>query len=201
MELDSIEELNRLEKQIQETQKFLEKNTNDQNFISTLKRQRIITSILAFLFLLFGLWSFFFNKEEPLKKNDTTSISKPDFMLIHKDTIKLYQDFYTNRRNLSPEVSLNSNLNSKVVYYVQFAALKGVNTDIIESMKIKHQYNNGYSKLLVGDFGTYEEALDLRYHLKKFGFKDCFVTAQSFGKNISIKKAVALSKEKILINK
>ena len=85
----------------------------------------------------------------------------------------------------------------KVIYSVQIGAFDDFNMKWMseELQPLMSNVDNGYYKYSVGNFITYAEALQLKKDLKKIGFRDTFIKAQSFGEPVNIREALALSEE------
>lgn len=190
---NSIEELNKLEEQILQTQQLLEKTETKNSVVSKLKTQRNIFTILALLFLATTLF-FYFNKS----KNITNSIMDDNnVLLIDKDSLLIYKEAYL--RNLSDKTnkieetkSLN---NEKVIYSVQIGAFKDFQLLSDGLLNLSEYQADGYNKFSLGNYKTYAEATYLKDSLTKLGFKGCFLTARSYGKSIDIREALTLSNE------
>ncbi len=190
MELNSIEELNKLEDQIKETQSLLEKKYEDNSIIERLKKNKEILSIFTLLFLITTMWFYYlYNKSEiTINKRYTNLLqTNEDVLKLYKDSIKLFKPNGVNTSNAN--IDLNS---EKIIYNIQLGAF--------EDFKITTNSLNKISKerkhiLALGNYFKYKDAKKLQKNLKKIGFKDCFIYAQSYGNLISIKEALHLSNE------
>ena len=60
---------------------------------------------------------------------------------------------------------------------------------------MKEFSEGGLNKYAIGNYITYAEAKSLKDDLRRLGFKDCFVIAQSYGEPVDIKEALQLSEE------
>ncbi len=193
MELDSIEELNKLESQIRETQKLLE-NNSDKSKIKKLKKHKAILGILTLLFLGSSIWLYFFK----IKNSSMIFNTGEKFIKVRKDSIRFYKDFYQNfqindvKDDIINKLTLDS---QEIIYNVQLGAFQNFKLTSNNLMNLKEFSKDGYTKFSIGNFITYNEALTLKYRLKKLGFSDCFIIANSFGKQIEIYDALALSNE------
>lgn len=194
MELDSIEELNKLESQIKETQKLLKKNDGDKSEIKKLKRHKVILGILMLLFLTSSVWLYFFKKNNSSMNFNTGE----KFIKVNKDSIRFYKDFYQNfqindvKDGIINKLTLDS---QKIIYNVQLGAFQNFKLTSNSLMNLREFTEDGYTKFSIGNFTTYSEALTLKYRLKKLGFSDCFIISKSFGKQIEIYDALVLSNE------
>jgi len=190
----NLEELNKLEEQILETQKLLEEKEFDDSLTSTYKMQRNIFAILALLFLAGFIYSYFFNKDRGV----TNSLKKENISLIDNDSLTLYRTSYFNNINTIANNS-NTDLSSldkeKIIYSVQIGAFKEFDFTSKGLMNLSEFQKNGYNKFSIGTYKTYAEAKVLKDSLIKLGFRDCFLSAKSFGNPINIRKALSLSNE------
>lgn len=203
---NSIEELNKLEEQIRETQNFLEENSIDKQQISKLKEQRSIFALLALLFFITSLWLYYFYN---ISKNSFNNKQNKYLLQVNKDSIDLYKNstiLYKDSVKLFNELEINrlkselgKNLNEeKVVYNIQLAAFQDYK---ITTSNINKISKKGYNKLSVGNYTKYKDVKKMKKNLKQIGFRDCFIVAHSFGNRISIEEALALSDEKEFISK
>ncbi len=186
METNQIDEINKLENQIRETQLLLESNSNVEKTIKSIKNQRLLLGIVVFLLLLGLIWALLY-KNKPLNISDNENIT-----FIDKDSLAIYKtSFYT----LKPS-NVKGNLNDeKIIYSVQIGAFTDFELTSSNILTLTEFQDNGYNKFSLGNYKTYEEALVLKDSLKRLGFKDSFLTAKSFGNSIGIRDALALSEE------
>jgi cell division protein FtsN len=84
-----------------------------------------------------------------------------------------------------------------IVYSVQIGAYNNFRSDLFSQdfSHLNEFSEEGMNKFALGNYKNYKEAVQLRTDLKKIGFKDCFIIAQSYGKPVSIKEALDLSGE------
>lgn len=192
MKLNKIDELEKLEKQVSETQKLLELKGNNEKLLEDLTFQRNILAFLSLL-LLFGLvWSYFF-KNNASDGLNVSYLENENLTLIDIDSLKYFKN---NEVNINKTDTIVDYSNQKVLYRIQlgnFKDFKLTSEDLIESSDIDDRYNN--NKFCVGNFTKYAEAKDLKNNLRNLGYKDCFITIQSYGKSIDINKALVLSEE------
>ena len=183
---NNLEELNKLEEQIKETQQLLEKSETNDLEMSSLKIQRNIFGILMLLFL--GAFAFMFI----YKSNGDNMMDDNNLSLINNDSLMNYKEGYFNSINNS---KANSISNEKVIYSVQIGAFKDFFLTSDSLMNLSEFSADGYNKFSIGNYKTYAEAKALKDNLIKLGFKDCFLSAKSFGNPIDIREALALSNE------
>jgi hypothetical protein len=207
MDINSIDELNKLESQIKETQVLLKSSSANKRKISNLKKHRLIFGLLTLIFLSLFLYSYFF-----LKNNNTSENMSLERLLEDRnitanelDSLAIYKEVYitslsTDTTNLTDN---NTDLTSespgldgqKILYSVQLGAFKDFNLSSGGLMNLEEFSDAGYNKFCIGNYFTYVEALTLKDSLRKLGFNDCFLTAKSFGNKIDIREALVLSDE------
>ncbi|HIE45171.1 MAG TPA: hypothetical protein EYP87_03140 [Flavobacteriaceae bacterium] len=160
--------------------------------MSSLKIQRNIFGILMLLFL--GAFAFMII----YKNNGVTNNMMDDnnLSLINNDSLIIYKEGYFNSINNSKgNTEINSISNEKVIYSVQIGAFKDFFLTSDSLMNLSEFNTDGYNKFSIGNYKTYAEAKVLKDSLIKLGFKDCFLSAKSFGNPIDIREALALSNE------
>ena len=189
-----IDELNKLEEQITQTQQLLKQTDKKDSLISSLKTQRNIFAVLTLLLLASSIY-FFFNKTKSVA--DDYIENNNNVMLIEKDSLMIFKKAYL--KNLIAEQSkseqTNSLINEKIIYSVQIGAFKDFNLTSDGLLNLSEYQANGFNKFSLGNYKTYSEAKYLKDSLTKLGFKGCFLTARSYGKPIDIREALALSNE------
>ena len=190
----NIDEINKLEQQILETQNLLNKKGSQNENISSLKTQRNIFGLLALLFLIaIAVLLYYRNKTGANQLMNDKNVT-----LINNDSLNIYKQGYFNFLN-SPNTKItdsSSSLNDeKIIYNVQIGAFKDFQLTSDGLMNLSEFQDNGYNKFSLGNYKTYAEAKILKDSLIKLGFKDCFLTAKSFGNPINIREALALSNE------
>jgi len=190
---NGIDELNKLEEQILQTQQLLEKTGTKDSVISNLKTQRNIFAFLSFIFLA-GVVFFLFNRNKSVSDN---MMENNNVLLVDKDSLTIYKDAYL--KNLvikSNEVDETKSLtNEKIVYSVQIGAFKDFQLTSDGLMNLSEYKADGYNKFSMGNYKTYAEAKTLKDSLIRLGFKGCFLSARSYGSTIDIREALALSNE------
>ena len=190
---NNLEELNKLEEQIKETQELLERSETNDLEMSSLKIQRNIFGILMLLFL--GAFAFMIIYKNKGVANNIMD-NNNNLSLINNDSLIIYKEGYFNSINNSKEnTEINSISNEKVIYSVQIGAFKDFFLTSDSLMNLSEFNTDGYNKFSIGNYKTYAEAKVLKDNLIKLGFKDCFLSAKSFGNPIDIREALALSNE------
>ena len=191
---NNLEELNKLEEQIKETQQLLERSETNDLEMSSLKIQRNIFGILMLLFL--GAFAFMIIYKNKGVANNIMD-NNNNLSLVDNDSLRIYKDGYFN--NLVNSKTINTEINSisneKVIYSVQIGAFKDFFLTSDSLMNLSEFNTDGYNKFSIGNYKTYAEAKVLKDNLIKLGFKDCFLSAKSFGNPIDIREALALSNE------
>jgi hypothetical protein len=190
---NSIEELNKLEEQILQTQKLLEKTETKDSVVSKLKTQRNIFAFLTLLFLA-GTLFFYLNKNKSITDN---IMDDNNVLLIDKDSLMIFKEAYLKNLMAKPntEEEAKSLKNEKVIYSVQIGAFKDFQLLSDGLLNLSEYQADGYNKFSLGNYKTYAEAKYLKDSLIKLGFRGCFLTARSYGKSIGIREALALSNE------
>ncbi len=194
MEENSLEELNKLEEQIIQTQNLLNKTKSNDGTVAKFKRQRnifILTTILLLAGLLFSY--FYFNKGFL-----NTKTNNENALIIDKDSLTIYKDGYYKSLELAYPVAQDNKpsiKDEKVIYSVQIGAFKDFTFTSESLSNLAEFQSNGYNKFNIGNYKTYAEAKVLKDSLQKLGFRDCFLSAISFGQPINIREALLLSDE------
>ncbi len=201
--LNELEELNKLEKEIRETQKLLQNTDTNLGKLSALKKQRTIFAVLALIFLSAFLWAMFLKDKGRLKNLE--KLNNRNVVLVNKDSLDFYKAFFTENKDkeIAQEVpitqvddtQLKSIKDQKIVYSVQIGAFRNFQLTSDNLLNLKEFAKNDFNKFSLGNYSKYAEAKVLRDSLKRLGFRDCFITAQSYGKSINIHEALKLSEE------
>ncbi len=160
--------------------------------VSMLKKHRLIIGIFAVLASLVVIWSFLPKKE----KIPEEYLIRNNLSLINTDTLHHMQLELDKLKSIeSSKVSVSD---LPIVYRVQIGAYTNFKSNLFSEdfSHLSEFSQEGMNKFALGNYKTYKEAVQLRTDLKKIGFKDCFIIAQSYGKPINIKEALELSGEK-----
>ncbi len=207
--LNELEELNKLEKEIRETQKLLQNTDTNLGKLSALKKQRTIFAILSLLFLLAFLWAMFFKDKGRLK--NLNKLNNKNVILVNKDSLDFYKAFFVENKDkeitqetpitTQVEDQLKSIKDQKIIYSVQIGAFRNFQLTSDNLLNLKEFAKNDFNKFSLGNYSKYAEAKVLRDSLKRLGFRDCFITAQSYGKTIDIDEALKLSEEPQFLEK
>ncbi len=207
---NELEELNKLEQEIRETQKLLQNTDANLGKLSALKKQRTIFAVLALLFLFAFLWAMFIKDKNRLRNLD--KLNKRNVVLVNKDTLDFYKAFFVENKDMeiSQETPVTTQVNDnelksikdqKIVYSVQIGAFRNFQLTSDNLLNLKEFAKNDFNKFSIGNYSKYAEAKVLRDSLKRLGFRDCFITAQSYGKSIDIREALNLSEEPEFLEK
>ena len=208
---DDLEELNKLEQEIRETQELLKNSDANEKKVKGIKTQRNIFLLLTVLLLAGFLWAFFLKDKGRLKNLD--KLNNGDVVLVKKDSLNFYKTFVDSlgayrtfyietkkkekyqKEHPSQTASTKSLKDEKVIYSVQLKSVKNFTLASDNLINLK-EFNNGeISKYSLGNYTKYAEAKNLRDKLKKIGFRDAFIVAESYGNRIGIRKALELSNE------
>jgi hypothetical protein len=213
---NDLEELNKLEQEIRETQELLKNSDVNSEKLKSIKTQRTIFMVLAFLLLAAFLWAFFLKDKGRLKNLDR--LNNGNAVLISKDSLNYYQTFVDSlgayrtfyietkkKEKYQKETPNNTNAKTldqeKVIYSVQLKSVKNYKLASDNLINLKEFANGEVSKYSLGNYTKYAEAKALRDKLKKVGFKDGFIIAESYGKKIGIRDALKLSDEPQFLEK
>jgi len=178
--------------------------------LSALKKQRTIFAILALLFLLAFLWAMFLKDKGRFKNLDR--LNNRNVVLVNKDSLDFYKAFFVENKDkeiaqetpVTTQVDKNelkSIKDQKIVYSVQIGAFRNFQLTSDNLLNLKEFAKNDFNKFSIGNYSKYAEAKVLRDSLKRLGFRDCFITAQSYGKSIDIREALNLSEEPEFLEK
>lgn len=167
---------------------------------SILKKHRIMLGIFGLLLLILFLWSFL-NMDDN-KVNDKY-LTKNNLTLIDSDSLNTLKDAALVPMNddddfVSGEDGENLGLAGEtIVYSVQIGAFNNFKAKLFSEdlAHMKEFTEGGLNKYAIGNYITYAEAKQLKEDLRRLGFKDCFVIAQSYGEPVDIKEALQLSEE------
>ncbi len=216
---NDLEELNKLEQEIRETQQLLQDTDHNKKQLNSVKLQRNIFIIFTLLALGAFIWAFFFKDQEKLK--NFNRIKDGNAVLIDKDSLNFYQSFVdslgvyrtfyveTKKKQAREKASNNTNQETpskslqdeKVLYSVQFGMLKNYKLASDNLINLKEYTAGNISKYSLGNYTKYAEAQALSKKLKKVGIKDAFIKAESYGKPINIREALKLSNETQFLDK
>ncbi|HFS68156.1 MAG TPA: hypothetical protein ENK67_08080 [Flavobacteriia bacterium] len=211
---DDLEELNKLEQEIRETQELLKNADTSDKKLKGIKVQRNIFLVLT-LFLLAGfLWAFFLKEKDRLKNLD--KLNDGQVVLVSKDSLNYYKTFIDSlgayrtfyietkkkeKYKKEETTSKKSLKQEKIIYSVQLKSAKNLSLASDNLINLKEFSSGEISKYSLGNFTKYAEAKKLRDQLKKVGFRDGFIVAESYGKRIGIRDALKLSEEPQFLEK
>ena len=84
-----------------------------------------------------------------------------------------------------------------VSFHVQIGAFKNVIlTDLTqEAMFLTTSQEDGWEKMVLGSFQTYEEAKSIRTFAKQLGFRDAFVVGRVGGRRTALSEAISTAKQ------
>ena len=167
---------------------------------SILKKHRAMLGIFGLLLLILFLWSFL-NKDED--KVNNKYLMKNNLALIDADSLNMLKDaaLLTTGDDddfVSGEDGENLGLAGEtIVYSVQIGAFTNFKAKLFSDdlAHMKEFQEGGLNKYAIGNYITYAEAKQLKDDLRRLGFGDCFVIAQSYGEPVDIKEALQLSEE------
>jgi len=162
---------------------------------SILRKHRIILGAFGLLLLILFLWSFVNKSKIP----DEKFLEKNSLTLVSLDSINsLKEAAATNTLNdLLDEDSESGLVGQTIVYSIQIGAFSNFKAKLFSDdlAHMKEYEDGGLNKYAIGNFLTYAEASILKNDLRRLGFKDCFIIAQSYGERVNIREALELSEE------
>ncbi len=167
---------------------------------SILKKHRAMLGVFGLLLLILFLWSFL-NKDG--NKIKDKYLIENNLTLIDTDSLNTLKDaamlpIGTDDDFVSGEDGENLGLAGEtIVYSVQIGAFTNFKAKLFSDdlAHMKEFSEGGLNKYAIGNYITYGEAKSLKDDLRRLGFKDCFVIAQSYGEPVDIKEALQLSEE------
>jgi hypothetical protein len=168
---------------------------------SILKKHRIILGSFGLLLLILFLWSFVNKSNTPSEKY----LQKNNLTLVDIDSLNLLKDAasidHLNQFN-EEELGEDGIAGEPIVYSIQIGAFSNFKAKLFSDdlAHMKEFTEGGLNKYAIGNFITYAEAKVLNEDLRRLGFKDCFVIAQSYGENVNIREALELSEEPQFLN-
>ncbi len=165
---------------------------------SILKKHRVILGAFGLLLLVLFLWSFVKKTDKPTKKY----LIENNLTLISTDSIQALTDAAlannANTNQFSEEdLGEDGIAGEPIIYSIQIGAFTNFKAKLFSDdlAHMKEFEEGGLNKYAIGNFITYAEAKVLKDDLRRLGFKDCFVIAQSYGENVNIREALELSEE------
>ena len=166
---------------------------------SILRKHRIMLGAFGLLLLLLFLWSFLGKDKKEINEKylieNNLSLVDSDSLAILKDAISVegVDEFGDGEEGLES----TGLAGETIVYSVQIGAFSNFKAKLFSDdlAHMKEFTESGLNKYAIGNFITYREASDLKNDLRRLGFKDCFVIAQSYGDPVDIKEALQLSEE------
>ncbi len=177
---------------------------------SVLKKHRAILGVFGLLLLLLFIWSFLGKDtnidEKYLLKNNLTLVNTDSLETIMKN--KAIQDSLNSKRfkAFGTLDGLDGDMmgmdGETIIYSVQIGAFANFKAKLFSDdlAHLKEFKEGGLNKYALGNFITYAEAKTLNEDLRRLGFADCFVIAQSYGQPVNIKEALQLSEETHYLN-
>jgi hypothetical protein len=191
------EEVDKANDTIGKLNKLLEEEEENN---SILRKLRVILGIFGILSLILFLWSF-------LPKTDAIDkkyLIKNNLAVINNDSLhKLENELRDVKINmLNAQRNASGIVEETIVYSIQIGAFANFKAKLFSDnlAHMKEFEEGGLNKYAIGNFVTYGEALILKNDLKRLGFKDCFIVAQSYGESVNIREALELSEETQYLN-
>ena len=169
---------------------------------SILKKHRVILGAFGLVLLLLFLWSFVNKSNKP----DEKYLKKNNLVLVDNDSLQHLKDaaLISNDQNQfeSDDLGEDGIAGEPIIYSIQIGAFTNFKAKLFSDdlAHMKEFEEGGLNKYAIGNFITYEEAKVLKEDLRRLGFKDCFIIAQSYGENVNIREALELSEETQYLN-
>lgn len=176
---------------------------------SVLKKHRAILGIFGLLLLLLFIWSFL-GKENKVNEK---YLLKNNLTLIDTDSLEAITNTAVFRDSLNTNFVGGGELDDleegeagmdgeTIIYSVQIGAFTNFKAKLFSDdlAHLKEFNEGGLNKYALGNFITYVEAKTLKEDLRRLGFADCFVIAQSYGQPVNIREALELSEETHYLN-
>ena len=126
------------------------------------------------------LWSFVNKSNVP----DEKFLNKNNLTLINIDSLNLLQEVVAEKSyDEFPEDDGSDLVGQTIVYSIQIGAFSNFKAKLFSDdlAHMKEYREGGLNKYAIGNFITYAEAVVLKDDLRRLGFKDCFIIAQSYG--------------------
>ena len=163
---------------------------------SILRKHRIILGIFGLLALILFLWSFLPKKD----KIDNKYLINNNLSLINNDTLHNLKE--AQKEAFVVQENAQGIVGETIVYSVQIGAFANFKAKLFSDdlAHMKEFVEGDLNKYAIGNFITYSEALVLKEDLKRLGFSDCFIIAQSYGDPVNIREALELSEETQYLN-
>ncbi|HBK72392.1 MAG TPA: hypothetical protein DDZ39_12190, partial [Flavobacteriaceae bacterium] len=124
--------------------------------------------------------------------------------LINNDSLYQLEDALKTAKINSLFVQENAQglVGETIVFSIQIGAYANFKAKLFSDnlAHMKEFKEGGLNKYAIGNFVTYTEALILKNDLKRLGFTDCFIVAQSYGDPVNIREALELSEETQYLN-
>lgn len=191
------EEVDKANETISKLNQLLEEEEKDN---SILRKHRVILGIFGVLSLILFLWSFLPKTDLVDKKyliENNLTLIKNDSLLQLQDELKSVKNNILNALNDKGGI-----VEQTIVYSIQIGAFANFKAKLFSEnlAHMKEFEEGGLNKYAIGNFVTYTEALILKNDLKRLGFTDCFIVAQSYGDPVNIREALELSEETQYLN-
>jgi len=167
---------------------------------SILRKHRIILGAFGLLLLILFLWSFVNKTKVP----DEKYLQKNNLTLVNIDSLESLKEAVN--LNAFDEFAYDDDGSGLVGQTIVFSIQIGAFTDFKAKLfsddlaHMKEYKEGGMNKYAIGNFITYEEALVLKDDMRRLGFTDCFIIAQSYGERVDIREALELSEETQYLN-
>ncbi|WP_117883314.1 SPOR domain-containing protein [Aureibaculum luteum] len=158
---------------------------------SILRKHRVILGLFGLLALILFLWSFLPKTNE----FDNKYLIKNNLSLIDNDTLHTLKE--AKKAVIQVKENAQGIVGETIVYSIQIGAFANFKAKLFSDdlAHMKEFVDGDLNKYAIGNFVSYSEAIVLKEDLKRLGFTDCFIIAQSYGDPVNIREALELSEE------
>lgn len=158
---------------------------------SVLRKHRIVLGVFGLILLILFLWSFLPKSKQ--YKNEY--LIKNNLSLVDSDSLHKMQRTAKQIALIDSVRTLASEM--PILYRVQIGAYTSFSSKLISDdlVHLEKFEDEGLNKYAIGNFTTYKDAVMLRDDMRRLGFTDCFIIANSYGIPVNISEALELSGE------
>ena len=121
-------------------------------------------------------------------------VARTKYKLIENHKLPVKQNLIAENKNTITKLQEPKII--KIRFKVQIKTStkpKSTKSKIFKGLTVNRYYHKGLYKYTVGNFKTYDEAINYRQKMRDLGFKDAFVAGFNNGKRIGIRSAIELS--------
>jgi len=121
-------------------------------------------------------------------------VARTKYKLIENHTIPKQENLIAQNKNNKTKIEEPKTINIRFRVQIKTSS-KPISTKskIFKNLTVYRYYHKGLYKYTVGNFKTYEQAINYRQKMRDKGFKDAFVAGFNNNKRIGIRSAIELS--------